>query len=127
MISKGYVGLFAEAFTKAHVGAFVGVWLGAGLKIEQVCPGPLAGNTTISIKEPSDVLWEPNLQFRVLDEITFSWAYLTLGKRVMETSGLPEEGNVLPLEILAELPGLTEVIDQVNDRRLDQLEAQGLM
>jgi hypothetical protein len=127
MISKGYVGLFAEAFTQAQVGAFVGVWLGSGLQVEQVCPGPLAGNTTISIKEPSDILWEPNLQFRVLNEVTFSWAYLTLGKRVMETSGLPEEGNILPLEILAELPGLTEVIDQINDRRLDQLEAQGLM
>lgn len=127
MISKGYVGLFAEPFTRAHVGAFVGVWLGAGLKVEQVCPGPHAGNTTVSIKEPSDVLWEPNLQFRVLDDVTFSWAYLTLGKRVVETSGLPEEGNVLPLEILADLPGLEEAIDQANDRRLDQLEAKGLM
>ena len=127
MISKGFVGLFAEPFTRATVGSFVGVWLGGGYQVEQVCPGPAAGNTTISIKEPSDVLWEQNLQFRVLNGVTFSWAYLTLGRRVIETSGLPDEGNILPLEVLADLPGLVEVVDQVNERRLDQLEAEGLM
>ena len=127
MISKGFVGLFAEPFTRATVGAFVGVWLGGGYQVEQVCPGTAAGNTTISIKEPSDILWEQNLQFRVLNDVTFSWAYLTLGRRVIETSGLPDEGNILPLEVLADLPGLTEVIDQINERRLDQLEAEGLM
>lgn len=127
MISKGFVGLFPEPFTRATVGAFVAIWLEAGYQVEQVCPGTQAGNTTISIKEPSDILWEENLQFRVLNGVTFSWAYLTLGRRVIETSGLPDEGNILPLEVLADLPGLQEAIDQVNERRLDQLEAEGLM
>jgi len=127
MISKGFVGVFAEPFTKDQVGLFVETWLGSNYQVEQVCPGPHAGNTTLAITAPSDVLWEAHLQFRILNDISFSWAYLTLERRVIETSGLPDEGNTLPLDILLDLPGLQEIVDQANDRRLDQLEADGLM
>lgn len=127
MIAKGYVGVFDTPFTRESVAAFIGSWQAQNLQIEQVCPGPHAGNTTIRITRVEDVLWETNLQFRVLSDVTFSWVYLTLGRRVAETSGLPDEGNILPLEVLLELPGLSEVVDQADDRRLDQLEAEGLM
>jgi hypothetical protein len=127
MISKGYVGVFDAPFTRETVGGMVDCWREKNFQVEQVCPGPHAGNTTVSVASPADILWEDNLQFRVLSDVTFSWVYLTLGHRVAETSGLPEEGNTLPLEVLLDLPGLAEVVDQANERRLDQLEAEGLM
>ncbi|MDX6766387.1 MAG: hypothetical protein SFU85_06315 [Candidatus Methylacidiphilales bacterium] len=127
MISQGYVGLFDEPFDREGVAGLVESWLGAGLQVEQVCPGNHAGNTTLSLKSPADILWEQHLQFRVLNGVTFAWAYLSLDRRVVETSGMPDEGITLPLEILAELPGLVEVVDQINERRLDQLEAEGLL
>jgi hypothetical protein len=127
VISKGYVGVFDAPFTKASVRTFIETWLGANLQVEQVCPGPHAGNTTLALTDPDTILWETNLQFRILSSSLFSWAYLSLDRRVIETSGLPDEGNTLPLDILLDLPGLQEIVDQANDRRLDQLEAEGLM
>jgi hypothetical protein len=127
MISQGYVGVFDAAFTRASVTEFVETWLGLNFQVEQVCPGPHAGNTTLAITKAEDILWETNLQFRVLSEVTFAWVYLSLHRRVIETSGLPEEANTMPLDVLVDLPGVTEVVDQINERRLDQLEAEGLM
>lgn len=127
MISKGYVGVFDAPFTRASVRSFIETWLAANLQVEQVCPGPRAGNTTLALTDPDTILWETNLQFRILSGSLFSWAYLSLDRRVIETSGLPDEGNTLPLDILLDLPGLQEIVDQANDRRLDQLEAEGLM
>jgi hypothetical protein len=127
MISKGFVGVFDTPFTKEQVGAFVDAWIGSQFQVEQVCPGPHAGNTTVSIAAAGDVLWEDHLQFRVLSGVIFSWVYLTLGRRVIETSGMPDDGNTLPLDVLLDLPGLEEVVDQANDRRLDELEKEGLM
>lgn len=71
---------------------------------------------------PSD-----HLQFRVIQGDDFSWAYLTRGRRVIETTGLPNEKIPLSLDILLELTGVTEVVDQSDDRRLDELERDGLM
>lgn len=127
MISKGYVGVFAEPFTQERVRQLAETWLSSNYKVEQVCPGPRAGNTALTISKPEDILWETHLQFRVLNDLTFSWAYLSLERRVIETSGMPDEGNTLPLDILLDLPGLTEVVELTNDHRLDQLEAEGLM
>jgi hypothetical protein len=127
MISKGYVGVFDAPLTRAVVEAVVDTWLGSNFKIEQVCPGPHAGNVTIAITKTEELLWEDNLQFRVLSDVTFAWVYFSLNRCVMETSGLPDDGNLMPLEVLADLPGIVEVVDQVNERRLEQLEAEGLM
>ena len=46
---------------------------------------------------------------------------------VIETTGLPHEKISLCLDILLELPGVTEIVDQHDDRRLDELERDGLM
>ncbi len=127
MISKGYVALFSAPLDKPIVRTHVKMWISSYPKLEQVCPGPHAGNTTIEIRSPDDILWETNLQFRISSDITFTWAYLSLDRRIIETSGVPDDANTLPLDILIDLPGLQEIIDQANDHRLDQLEAQGLM
>jgi hypothetical protein len=57
----------------------------------------------------------------------FSRAYLTRNRRVIETTGLPNEKIALCLDILLELTGVTEIVDQSDDRRLDELERDGLM
>lgn len=127
MISKGYVGVFDQPFTRETIGTFIEAWQQAQLQIEQVCPGPHAGNTTLAIHTREDILWENHLQFRLLSDTTFSWVYLSLQRQVIETTGMPDTANTLPLDVLLALPGLNEIVDQNNDRRLDELEAQGLM
>jgi hypothetical protein len=45
----------------------------------------------------------------------------------METTGLPSDQISVCLDVILGLPGLVEVIDQHDDKRLDQLEAEGMM
>ena len=53
---------------------------------------------------------------------------ITLDGRVVETSGLSLQADALLCrDVLENLPECEEIIDERNDRRLDQLEAQGLM
>ena len=59
--------------------------------------------------------------------MTFLGPTLPEGRRVIETSGLPNEKIPLSLDVLLELTGVTEVVDQSDDRRLDELERDGLM
>jgi hypothetical protein len=40
---------------------------------------------------------------------------------------LPHEKIALCLDILLEIQGVTEIVDQSDDRRLDELERDGLM
>jgi len=126
VISKGYIAVFDEDLDKDTVSGFIQIWLNH-FKVEQVCPGAQAGNMTLLINSVDDLLWEDHLQLRISMEGVFSWAYLTLGKRVIETSSLPEEDNLLPLEVLADLPGIEEVVDQENQKRLDELESEGII
>ena len=127
MDSKGYVALFHQPLSKESIRGFVETWIGTYDKVEQVCPGPEAGGITVSLKTTEDILWEKNLQFRVLTGGEFTWIYLSQQTRVIETSGLPFADNTMPLDVLVELPGLAEIIDQINERRLNQLEAEGLL
>ena len=127
MISKGYVGLFTEELTQGQITEFALCWLNLFDRVEQVYPGKDAGTATFTVHRIEDILWDKNLQFRVIAGDDFAWIYANLGQRVMETSGLPEAGNLAPLHALLELPGLEEIIDQANERRLDQLEAEGLL
>lgn len=127
MDSKGYVALFHEALSKDSIRSCVRIWLESYERVEQTCPGPHAGGTTLTLTKEEDILWEQNLQFRVLSGEDFAWIYVSPLGRVMETSGLPYADNTLPLDVLIDLPDLEEVIDQENDRRLDQLEAEGLL
>jgi hypothetical protein len=127
MDSKGYVALFNKPLSKEVIQDFIATWLATYDKVEQVCPGPQSGGITVLLKAEKEILWEKNLQFRILTGGEFTWVYVSQQARVIETSGLPFADNTMPLDVLIELPGLVEIIDQVNERRLEQLEAQGLL
>jgi len=128
MYSKGYVALFDQPQTLELIRTCVVSWLERFEKVEQVCSSGGAGAMTMTITKAEDVTDEKNLQFRVLVGSAFTWVYVTQESHVMETTGLPDELEIsLCLEVLLELPGVEEVIDQNNDRRLDELEAEGLM
>ena len=127
MISQGYVAVFAEPHTDELIRKILESWLDRFERVEEVVPGLQAGNTTTAIQKPQDLLPSDHLQFRVIQGDDFAWAYLTRGRRVIETTGLPHEKISLCLDILLELPGVTEIVDQHDDRRLDELERDGLM
>ncbi|NBS54425.1 hypothetical protein EBT23_02490 [bacterium] len=127
MISRGYVAVFTEPHTDDSIRHLLESWLARFEKVEQVVPGIQAGNTTTAIQSPQDLIPSDHLQFRVIHGQDFAWAYLTRGRRVIETTGLPQEKISLCLDILLEQPGVTEIVDQHDDRRLDELERDGLM
>jgi hypothetical protein len=127
MISRGYVAIFSEPHTDATIRLFLQSWLDRFERVEQVIPGAQAGNSTVTLASPQELLPSDHLQFRILLGGDFTWAYLTRGRRVIETTGLPSEKIALCLDILLELTGITEIVDQSDDRRLDELERDGLM
>jgi hypothetical protein len=127
MISRGYVAVFTEPHTDDSIRNILESWLARFEKVEQVVPGIQAGNTTTAIQSPQDHIPSDHLQFRVIQGQDFAWAYLTRSRRVIETTGLPQEKISLCLDILLELPGVSEIVDQHDDRRLDELERDGLM
>ena len=126
MISKGFVGLFSAPLDKELVSECAASWLERFERLEQVTPDP-GSIATVILKKPEDIMWESNMQFRVLNGEEFAWIYLTLDKRCMETSGLASEEISLCLEVLLELPLIADVVDQNNSKKLDQLEAEGLL
>jgi hypothetical protein len=127
MISRGYVAVFAQAHSDDSIRAILESWMSRFERVEQVVPGTQAGNTTITLENPNEMLKSDHLQFRVIQGSDFAWAYLTRGRRVIETTGLPHEKIALCLDILLELSEVTEIVDQHDDRRLDELESDGLM
>ena len=127
MISRGYVAVFSEPHTDASIRSILESWFDRFSRIEQVIPGAQAGNSTVTLTSPQELLPSDHPQFRVIQGDDFSWAYLTRNRRVIETTGLPNEKIALCLDILLELTGVTEIVDQSDDRRLDELERDGLM
>ena len=127
MISRGYVAVFSEPHTDASIRSILESWLDRFSRIEQVIPGAQAGNSTVTLTSPQELLPSDHLQFRVIQGDDFTWAYLTRNRRVIETTGLPNKKIALCLDILLELTGVTEIVDQSDDRRLDELERDGLM
>jgi len=127
MISRGYVAVFSEAHTDASIRSILESWLERFARVEQVIPGAQAGNSTITLASSDELLPSDHLQFRIIQGEDFTWAYLTRSRRVIETTGLPNEKISLSLDILLELGGVTEIVDQSDDRRLDELERDGLM
>lgn len=124
---KGYVGLFGEPLKKDLIKEIIDLWLERYGAVEQA-----SGNSyqivTSTIHQSRDIIWEKNLQFRVLCGEQFAWVYITLDRFVIETSGLfQQEGALLCHDVLKELPGCEEIIDERNDSRLDELEKFGLM
>ena len=124
MVQKGFIAVFEEALNKQHISECVVSWLERFEKVEQVIPN-MEG--TLEVKEPEEIMWEPNLQFRVLNGEQFAWVYASLDKRAMETTGFQDAEISFCLEVLLELPGVAEVIDEKNQRRLDELEKAGII
>jgi hypothetical protein len=109
---------------KPQITECVASWLERFEKVEQVVP-KMEG--TLEVKETRDIMWEPHLQFRVINGDQFSWVYVSLDKRGMETTGFQDAEISFCLEVLLELPGVAEVIDEKNQRRLDELEKAGII
>ncbi|NUN93030.1 MAG: hypothetical protein HUU04_04525 [Verrucomicrobiae bacterium] len=123
----GYVGLFQEPLNRERIEGIVCSWLDRFGAVEQTAGnGPQA--LTLSVRGVSEIVWQRDLQFRILSGGQFAWVYVTMDRRVVETSGLaPKSGASLCRDILEGAPGCREIIDEKNDARLDQLEKLGLM
>ena len=124
MVQKGFIAVFERDLGRPEITGCVASWLERFEKVEQVIP-KMEG--TLEVKETRDIMWEPNMQFRVLNGEQFAWVYVSLDKRAMETTGFQDAEISFCLEVLLELPGIAEVIDEKNQRRLDELEKAGLI
>lgn len=123
----GYVGFFEEPLKQSCIEEFVQLWLERYGKVEQAI-GRGCQLLTQTIDSLEDIIWEENLQFRVLSGEQFTWVYVTQNRYVIETTGLaPAGGTCLCRDVLVNLPGCNEIIDEHENRRLDELEAEGLM
>ena len=91
MISRGYVAVFAEPHSDASIRTLVASWLDRFSRVEQVIPGAQAGNSTVTLTSSGELLPSDHLQFRIIQGDDFCWAYLTRGRCVIETTGLPSE------------------------------------
>jgi hypothetical protein len=123
----GFVGVFQEPFERSHVEAFVSRWLHAFERVEQVVPGPGVG-CTVELYGAEDILWEQHMQFRILDGESAAWVYLSLDRRCVEVTAWQTAGSLqLSLDLLVELPGLTEVVPESDQERIDQLVKEGAL
>lgn len=124
MEKKGFVAVFKRPLDKERIGECVESWLERFEKVEQVAP---ATEFTLEVKEVRDILWDPNLQFRVTNADQFAWVYITLDKTAAETTGFQDAEISFCLEVLLELPEVLEIVDEKNQRRLDELEKAGVI
>ena len=124
MMQKGFIAVFEGPLDRARISECVASWLERFEKVEQVVP-KMEG--TLEVKETRDIMWEPNLQFRVLNGEQFAWVYVSLDKPSMETTGFQDAEISFCLEVLLELPDVAEVIDEKNERRLSELERAGII
>ena len=124
MVQKGFIAVFEEELGKSEISECVASWLDRFEKVEQVVP-KMEG--TLEVKETRDIMWEPNLQFRVINGEQFAWVYVSLDKRAMETTGFQDAEISFCLEVLLELPSVAEIVDEKNQRRLDELEKAGII
>jgi len=124
MDQKGFAAVFERDMTKASITDCVVSWLERFEKVEQVIPN-MEG--TLEVKEPEEIMWEPHLQFRVLNGDQFAWVYVSLDRRAMETTGFQDAEISFCLEVLLELPRVAEIVDERNQRRLDELERAGII
>jgi hypothetical protein len=124
MIQKGFIAVFEGPLDREQISECVASWLERFEKVEQVVP-KMEG--TLEVKETRDIMWEPNLQFRVLNGAQFAWVYVSVDKPAMETTGFQDAEISFCLEVLLELPNVAEVIDEKNERRLEELERAGII
>ena len=124
MNQKGFVAVFERDLAKANIAEVVASWIERFEKVEQVIPNM---DGTLEVQEPDQIMWEPNLQFRVLNGDQFAWVYVSVDHRAIETTGFQDAEISLCLDVLLELPGVAEVVDEKNQRRLDELERAGII
>jgi len=124
MDKKGFIAVFEKAHDRASISKCVMSWLERFEKVEQVTPGM---ESTLEVKEPGEIMWEPTLQFRVMNGEQFAWIYVSLNKLAMETTGFQDAEISFCLEVLLELPCVAEVVDEKNHRRLEELEKAGII
>ncbi len=123
--SLGFVAVFRKPLDSGAISAMVGSWLGRFDRVEQVSQGDVA---TLPLEEPGDILWGEHVQFRVLQGDQFAWVYVTRNRRVAESTGMPAGDQVsLSLSVLTDLPGLEEIVPESDERRLEQLERDGIL
>jgi hypothetical protein len=124
MVQKGFVAVFEQPLGRREISECVASWLARFEKVEQVIP-KMEG--TLEVKEPGEIMWEPHLQFRVLNGEQFAWVYVSLEKAAMETTGFQDAEISFCLEVLLELPAVAEIVDEKNQRRLEELERAGII
>jgi hypothetical protein len=125
---RGFVGIFSEPLRKPRVQEIIMLWMSRFGTVEQTV-GKNGQVLTLVIRSEEDLMWtEKDLQFRVTSGEQFAWIYLTQDRFVMETSGLSSEAatDLLCRDVLTNVSGCEEVIDERNNSRLDELE-QGLL
>jgi hypothetical protein len=129
MERRGFVGVFSEPLRKERIKEIVMLWINQFGAVEQTV-GKNGQVLTLLIRSEADLMWSDNdLQFRVRSGEQFSWVYLTVDRFVMETSGLYLEGgkDLLCHDVLSNIPECEQIIDERNDKILDELEKQGLL
>ncbi len=124
MNAKGFVAICAVPHSQERILHFVDSWLSRFERVEQVVPHETA---TVEIASPEDLMWEEHLQFRIINGEQFTWVYLSQTQRAIETTGFEDAEISLCLDVLLELHGVTEVVDEKNERRLNQLEREGVI
>ncbi len=127
MISKGYVGLFSKPLDREVMHKVIECWLERFEKLEQLVPGDAQGTSALSIKTTADLMWHKNMEFRAIQGEDFTWIYVQADSKVMETSGFPSEQISLSVDVFIELPGIIEIIDDEDEKRLNELEKLGIL
>ena len=128
MTNKTFVAVLSEPLTQVLVEKCALSWIERFDTLEQLVPeNGFGADYGLAITKAEDLMWAPHLQFRVSHGIDFTWIYLTLDRRAIETTGFPNESISLCLEVLLELPSVVEIIDGVDEKRLDALEKEGLL
>ena len=124
MEKKGFVAIFSKDFTRERVSECVTSWLDRFEKVEQVAP---ANEFTLEIMSANEIIWDANLQFRISNSDLFAWVYVSLDQATMETTGFADDEISFCLQVLLELPDTLEIVDEKNQRRLDELEKAGVI
>ena len=125
MEKKGFVAIFGQELDRARVSECVDSWLERFEKVEQVAP---ATEFTLEVKETKDILWDANLQFRVSQRRSIRLDLCHAGHaRPWKPLASPTRKSRSALEVLLELPEVTEIVDEKNQRRLEELEKAGVI
>ena len=128
MINKTFVAVFTQPLDQALLEQCVKSWLERFESVEQLVPeNGFGADYGLAITRVEDLMWAPHLQFRITQGIDFAWVYVTMKRRAMETTALPSDDISVGLDVLLELPGVSEIVDGNDDRRLDELEKEGIL